>query len=289
MEKADKKIQLKPILKWMGGKRQLLPEITKRLPIKFGKYFEPFLGGGAVLFELAPENAIVNDANPELINLYQVVKRNPDELIEVLRTFSNDEKTYYEVRDWDLNKEAYGAIDPIRKAARTVFLNRTCFNGVFRVNSSGHFNVPYANLKNPNIVMEKEIRALSQYFNKANIEFLCGDFEKAVSKAKPGDFVYFDPPYDPIPGQSDFNGYSEKKFGDSSLSRLVRVCKELTDKGVHVMVSDSATEKVRKFFSDDRFQIHTVYARRSINSVATDRGAIEEFIITNYEEDTYGE
>ena len=289
MKKAESIPQPKPILKWMGGKRQLLPEITRRLPIKYGQYFEPFLGGGAVLFELTPKTAVVNDANPELINLYKVVRDCPDELIKTLKSFENDERTFYEVRDWDVDKDHFSKLDPVKKAARTLFLNRTCYNGVFRVNSSGHFNVPYANLTNPDFVQEEAIYALSVYLKTAKVEFMCGDFEKAVSKAKAGDFVYFDPPYDPIPGQSDFNGYSKKKFGDSSLRRLVKVCKELNEKGVQIMISDSATEKVRRFFSDDCFHIYTVYARRSINSDATNRGAVAEYLITNYEIDTYEE
>lgn len=241
------------------------------------------------MFSLLPKRAFVNDINPELINLYKTIRDYPEELIETLKEFKNDEKMFLDVRDWDLNKETYAMLSPIKKAARLIYLNRTCFNGVYRVNSKGHFNVPYAHLKKPRIVVKEEIRSLSDYFRLAMVHFSSGDFEKAVAKAKAGDFVYFDPPYDPIPGQSDFNGYCENKFGDSSLRRLVGVCKELTAKGVQVMVSNSATDNVRSFFSDECFHIHTVYAKRSINSVGTQRGKVPEFLITNYEEDSYGE
>lgn len=274
-----------PILKWIGGKRQLLGEILSRLPVHYERYFEPFFGGGAALFAISPKRAVINDLNGELINLYTVVKENPNELIALLETYKNDEDFYYRLRDLDLDKAAFASLTPVERAARTVYLNRTCFNGVYRVNREGHFNVPYAGLKSPNIVRKNEILAMHNYFKEIEITMRCGDFEKAVQDAKPGDFVYFDPPYDPLPGQSSFVGYTEESFPDSSLRRLVRLCDALSARGVQIMVSNSATEKVRNLFSDERYHIFTVQAKRSVNSKADQRGEIDEFIITNYEVD----
>lgn len=274
-----------PILKWIGGKRQLLGEILSRLPVHYERYFEPFFGGGAALLAISPKRAVINDLNCELINLYRVVKESPEELIALLETYPNNEEFYYHLRDLDLDKTAFAAMPSVLRAARTVYLNRTCFNGVYRVNRDGHFNVPYAGPKSPNIVRRAEIMAVHQYFKENDVVMRCGDFEKAVQDAKPGDFVYFDPPYDPLPGQSSFVGYTQECFPDSSLRRLVRVCDALSEKGVQIMVSNSATDKVRKLFSDERYHITTVQAKRFVNSKADRRGAIDEFIITNYEVD----
>ena len=274
-----------PILKWIGGKRQLLGEIFSRLPVHYERYFEPFFGGGAALLAIAPKRAVINDLNCELINLYRVVKEHPSELIALLETYPNKEEFYYYLRDLDLDKAAFAAMPAVERAARTVYLNRTCFNGVYRVNRDGHFNVPYAGLKSPNIVRKAEIMAMHQYFEENDIIMRCGDFEKAVQDAKPGDFIYSDPPYDPLPGQPSFVGYTEESFPDSSLRRLVRLCDSLSERGVQIMVSNSATEKVRNLFSDERYHIVTVQAKRSVNSKADQRGEIDEFIITNYEVD----
>lgn len=263
----------------------MLGEILSRLPVHYERYFEPFFGGGAALLAIAPKRAVINDLNCELINLYRVVKEHPSELIALLETYPNNEEFYYYLRDLDLDKAAFAAMSAVERAARTVYLNRTCFNGVYRVNRDGHFNVPYAGLKSPNIVRKAEIMAMHQYFEENDIVMRCGDFEKAVQDAKPGDFVYFDPPYDPLPGQSSFVGYTEESFPDSSLRRLVRLCDSLSERGVQIMVSNSATEKVRNLFSDERYHIVTVQAKRSVNSKADQRGEIDEFIITNYEVD----
>ena len=285
MKDAKKGKKPIPILKWIGGKRQLLSEITERLPLHFERYFEPFFGGGAVLFSVAPAHAVINDLNGELMNLYSVVRDSPTQLIELLKTYPNEEQFYYLMRDIDLDKTRFSALSPIEKAARTVYLNRTCYNGVFRVNRAGHFNVPYAGLKTPNIVREEEILLMHDYFASNDVVMRCGDFEKAVQDARPGDFVYFDPPYDPLPGQSSFVGYTEEHFPDSSLRRLVSLCDELTMRGVQVMISNSATQKVRDLFSSERYNIAVVKAKRSVNSKADQRGEIDEFIITNYETD----
>ena len=271
-----------PILKWIGGKRQLLSEIGKRLPIHFERYFEPFFGGGALLFAIEPKDAVINDYNGELMNLYQVVRDNPQELIDLLKTYENEESFYYRIRGLDLDKAKYDALTPLEKAARTLYLNRTCFNGIYRVNREGHFNVPYAGTTSGDIVREEAIMAVHDYLSKNRIEIRCGDFQTAVKDAKPGDFVYFDPPYDSLPGQASFVDYTGERFSDSSLKRLVRVCDDLTDRGVNVMVSNAATEKVRDLFSDERYFIDVVKAKRSVNSKADRRGEIDEFIITNY-------
>jgi DNA adenine methylase len=174
-----------PFLKWAGGKRQLLPEIRKYIPKQFNRYFEPFVGGGAVLLDLQPKQAFVNDANAELINLYNVIKTAPAELIEDAKKHSNTEKYFYEVRSQDREK-AFDKLTAVERASRIIFLNKTCYNGLFRVNSQGQFNVPFGNYANPVIVDEVVIRAVSHYLNEAQVEVMNCDFEEAVTKAKGG-------------------------------------------------------------------------------------------------------
>ena len=168
-----------PVVKWVGGKRQLLPEIKKYSPKKYNTYFEPFVGGGAVLFELQPKNAIVNDINKELINLYSVIQNNVDDLIEKLsdtESYSNTSDCYYRVRELDREPQKYNKMTGVDRAARILYLNKTCYNGLYRVNSMGEFNSPFGSYKNPNIVNSITLKAVSKYFNESNIKFLNGDF-----------------------------------------------------------------------------------------------------------------
>lgn len=269
---------IKPILKWVGGKRQLMPEILANKPSTFNNYIEPFFGGGAVLFELKPKNAIIGDINKELINLYNVIKNNPNELIKELKTYKNDSTFYYEIREKDRTKD-YESLSNIKKAARMIYLNKTCFNGLYRVNSKGQNNVPFGNYKNPLICDEETIKDLSEFFNKNKIEIFNQSFEKTMDLAKPGDFVYLDPPYDPV-NDTSFTSYSETGFTKEDQKRLRDKCNELHKKGVKFMLSNSDTEYIKKLYKD--YNISIVTAKRNVNSKADGRGAVNEVIITNY-------
>ena len=267
-----------------GGKRQLLPEIKKYAPKKFNTYFEPFVGGGAVLFELQPNQAIVNDINKELINVYSVIQNNVDELIETLSNqneYSNTSECYYRVRELDREPQKYNKLTGIERAARILYLNKTCYNGLYRVNSMGEFNSPFGSYKNPNIVNEVTLKAVSKYFNESNIKFLNGDFEKVLKTAKKGDFVYFDPPYAPISKTSNFTGYNENGFGENEQIRLKEVCDSLDKKGVKFLLSNSDCEFIRDLYKD--YNIAKIKAKRAINSNGNNRGAISEVLIRNYE------
>jgi len=209
---CSKNMLLVPILKWVGGKRQLLNDI---LPLVQGEgtYIEPFLGGGAVLFAYQPKKAIVNDYNPELMNVYQIVKSYPEQLIQSLQIHdaNNSEGYYYEIRELDRTKE-YKELSLIEKASRIIYLNKTCYNGLYRVNSSGYFNSPYGKYKNPNIINATVIRSMSRYFNENEISLLQGDYKEVLKKARKGNFVYLDPPYMPISISSHFTAYTENGF-----------------------------------------------------------------------------
>ncbi|MBL7103980.1 MAG: DNA adenine methylase [Bacteroidales bacterium] len=273
---------VQPFLKWAGGKRQLLPFIRKYLPKNFNIYFEPFLGAGAVLFDLQPEKAFINDLNEELINCYKVIKYFPDELLNSINKHINTEDYYYKIRQLDRIKNYFGLSD-IEKASRIIYLNKTCYNGLFRVNSKGHFNTPFGNYKNPKIIQKSTIYAINRFLNINNIEILNVDFEEAVYNANKEDFIYFDPPYDPISITSSFTGYNLDRFNKNEQTRLQKVIKKLTWKGCKIMLSNSSTDFIKNLYND--FNIISVPANRSINSNGEGRGKIEEYLIINYDPD----
>ena len=273
-----------PVLKWVGGKRQLLPEIRKRIPKKYKVYYEPFLGGGAVLFDLQPKKAIVNDLNSELINVYKTIKSFPTELVEELRKFSNDEETFYNIRNIDRDKTKYQELSNIQKAARIIYLNKTCFNGLYRVNNAGEFNSPFGRYKNPNIVNDKTIYAVNKYFNTADITFKNGDFEECIKEIQKDSFVYLDPPYDPISKTSNFTGYNQGGFSDEEQIRIKNMCDRLNENGIKFLLSNSATPFIKELYKD--YIIDIVSAKRSVNSKADKRGEIEEVLIRNYDINT---
>ena len=237
-----------PVVKWVGGKRQLLDSIKYLLPKKIPTYCEPFLGGGAVLFSIQPKNAIVNDLNSDLITVYRVIKSNVDELIESLKQHENTQAYFYKIRDIDRDKPAYLNLTDVEKASRLIFLNKTCYNGLFRVNQAGEFNSPFGHYKNPNIVNEPVLRAVSKYFNNNNIAFHNEDFSSVLSNLKKGDFVYLDPPYDPVSDTASFTGYNKGGFDRSEQIRLKNCCDDLTKKGINFMLSNSATATAGKNF-----------------------------------------
>jgi DNA adenine methylase len=270
-----------PFVKWVGGKRQLLNEIEKHIPEQFSRYYEPFVGGGAVLFHVQPKNAVINDSNEELVNLYNIIKESPEELIEDLKKYKNEEKYFYEVRGIDREKEKYLELSNIQRASRIIFLNKTCYNGLFRVNSSGEFNSPFGRYKNPNIVNDVMIRIVGNYLSKNDIQILNTDYEKSLSKIRKGAFVYFDPPYDPISDSSSFTGYTKNGFDRTEQERLKKVCDKLNDKGVKFLLSNSSTEFIRDLYKD--YNIFSIKAKRAINSKGNGRGETTEVLVKNYE------
>ena len=209
---------MKPFLKWAGGKTQLLPELRKYLPPEFNRYYEPFVGAGAVLFELQPYTAVINDVNAELINCYNMIKWFLKMLVMELSGYKNDEDFYYSVRALDRVRNNFKP--DVESAARTIYLNKTCFNGLYRVNSKGQFNTPYGRYKNEFKPDEETILAVSKYLNESQVTILSGDFETTVKDAREGDFVYFDPPYDPVSETANFTAYNSGGFSRGDQARL---------------------------------------------------------------------
>ncbi|HFI0702823.1 TPA: DNA adenine methylase [Streptococcus suis] len=273
---------LQPFTKWTGGKRQLLPVIKSLMPDNYNSYFEPFIGGGAVFFELTPQKAIINDFNSELINCYRQIKDNPQKLIELLIEHQkNNSKDYYlELRSVDRDGRIHTMTDTER-AARIMYMLRVDFNGLYRVNSKNQFNVPYGRYKNPKIVDSDLILSISHYLNNNNITILTGDFEKAVEDAGAGDFVYFDPPYIPLSETSAFTSYTHEGFSYEDQVRLRDVFRKLDKKGAYVMLSNSSSPLVEELYKG--FNVHKVEATRTNGAKASSRGKISEFIVTNYD------
>lgn len=273
-----KNVMISPILKWVGGKRQLLSEIMPLINKNCSTYVEPFVGGGAVFFELQPKKAIINDFNSELINVYRVVRDNVEELVLALEKHNelNSEEYFYEVRGID-RTEQFQEMTDVEKAARIIYLNKTCFNGLYRVNAAGHFNSPYGKYKNPNIVNATTLRAMSKYLNKGNIVIRQGDYKEALKGLRKGAFVYLDPPYMPISTSSSFTGYTENGFSYAHQVELKKECDKLRKKGIAFLQSNSDCPEIRDLYKD--YKIITVQARRNINSNAKKRGEINEVLI----------
>ena len=275
-------IKAKPFVKWAGGKRQILDKLKKLVPEDFNTYYEPFVGGGALLFDLAPENAVINDSNEELINVFNVLcnDKKYSKMCRYLNKFErkHDEEFYYEIRNIDRNKKKFNKLNDSKRAARTIYLNKSCFNGLYRVNSKGEFNVPFGKKTKVNTYDGENLLNVHSYLTLNNISILCTDFEDAVSTAKEGDFVYFDPPYDS--DTSTFNSYTEDGFNKDEQRRLAKVFKELDKKGVKVMLSNHNTTLIKELYKDYNFYV--IEAKRSINSNGKKRGKVEEVIITNY-------
>lgn len=269
-----------PFVKWAGGKRQLIESITPLLPKRISSYCEPFLGGGAVFFSIQPKKAVVNDLNQDLMLVYETIRDDVDALISSLQTHENTADYYYMMRDMDRDKKAYSALSRVEKASRLLYLNKTCFNGLFRVNSSGEFNTPFGHYKNPNIVNEPVLRAVSQYFSASSITFCSEDFSQTLERIGKGAFVYLDPPYDPLSGTANFTGYNQGGFGRAEQIRLKEACDRLTKRGVKFMLSNSATDFIRELYQ--AYDVTVVKAKRAINANARKRGAVEEVLIRNY-------
>lgn len=261
----------KPILKWAGGKQQLLDTLLSRVPLKYNKYIEPFLGGGALFFGLMPKDAIIADLNPEIINLYQMVAKDVDTLIELLRLKKTDEDTYYATRALDPN-----SLSLVEQAARTIFLNRNCFNGLYRVNRKGLFNVPYGRYKNPMICDAENLKAASSLLKNAKI--FCGDYKTVLhTYAEKGDFIFLDPPYLPTSQYSDFKRYTKEQFYEDDHIELAQEIERLQNIGCHVILTNSNHPLVQDIYS--KYKIEVFNTRRNISSDATKRRG-EDCVIT---------
>lgn len=275
---ARKNALVKPILKWAGGKRQLLDDILPLLPKAPNLYVEPFVGGAAVLLAKQPAHARVNDYNAELINVYTVVRDEPDALLEKLRNHDKENSSdyYYEVRALD-REPGFADMSDVERAARIIYLNKTCFNGLYRVNSAGQINSPYGRYKHPNIINEPGIRALSKYL-QGDVTLTCGDYAEALCDLPKGSFAYLDPPYMPLSQTSAFTGYTEGGFGYDEQIRLRDECIKLRDQGIHFLESNSDCPEIRELYAD--FTVRTVKAKRAINSRGDRRGIVNEVLIS---------
>ena len=279
-------LKAKPFVKWAGGKRQIIDKLLKLVPVEFGTYYEPFVGGGALLFELSPKTAVINDSNKELMNVYKMISTDKgyEEVVKLLNTYEkkHSEKFFYQIRNQDKDKDKFSKLTDAERAARTIYLNKSCFNGLYRVNSKGEFNVPFNKKLKVNTYDSENMILAYVYFQANKITMLNTDFEEAVKDAKKGDFIYFDPPYD-SENDTTFNSYTEEGFGKEEQRRLAKVYKELSDRGCYVMLSNHNTTLVNELYKE--FNIHVITAKRNINSKGTKRGKVEEVIITNYEVD----
>lgn len=269
----------KPVVKWAGGKKALLGELMALMPERVERYIEPFAGGAALFFALASEaplrfsRATLCDQNRDLIAMYRALKSQPDALIATLGKYRYDEEMYYQIRELDPEQ-----LDPTERAARLIFLNKTCFNGLWRVNSKGKFNVPFGRFPNPKILDEPRLRDAHQALRKVTIEQ--GDFAKVTRKAAPGDFIYFDPPYVPVSKTANFTAYGEKGFDATEQLRLATEMRRLRELGVHAVLSNSDTEEVRALYKD--FSVRVVLMRRNINSDGGGRAKIAELLVTTW-------
>jgi len=275
-------IKAKPFVKWAGGKRQILNELRKYIPEEYNCYYEPFIGGGALFFDLAPKKAVINDSNSELMNVYNVMcdDEKYSKMCNLLNNYEvkNNEEFFYEIRNKDRNKEKFEKLSDYARAARTIYLNKACFNGLYRVNSKGEFNVPYNKKTNVNTYDKENLLVVHMYLTMNDVKILNTDFEDALSTAKEGDFVYIDPPYDQI--NASFTSYTEEGFGKDEQRRLAEVYKTLDKRGVKVMLSNHNTALINELYKD--YNIHVIEAKRNINANGKKRGKVEEVIITNY-------
>lgn len=269
-----------PVLKWVGGKRQLIDVYEPLLPRKITSYCEPFVGGGALLFHLQPSMAFINDINAELMLVYSVIRDNVEELIAELKKYKNDAKFFYAVRDWDRDREKYLSLSDTERAARILYLNKTCYNGLYRVNNAGEFNAPFGRYRHPNIVNETGLRAVNLYFRNNDIVFSATDYRESLNKITAETFVYLDPPYDPVSDTASFTGYVKGGFSREDQINLRKWCDELDGRGIKFMLSNSATSFIMEQYA--KYDIVTVKAKRAINSVGSRRGNVDEVVVRNY-------
>lgn len=270
-----------PILKWVGGKRQLLQDLRSRFPVTYADYHEPFIGGGAVFFKLEPAAGSINDLNRRLINFYRIIRDHPEQLIQENHNHAYEEEYYYDARDRfnELHKlDARSTDERIEEASLLLYLNRAGYNGLYRENSSGEFNVPFGRHSNPDFVRERQIRTASNLLT--DIDIHNRDFDYILDQANEGDLVYFDPPYQPVSQTADFTQYQSDGFDKDDQRRLRDLAVELDEKGVHVVISNSPP--VGDLYEElPKFEINVVNAVRMVNSDADNRDDVAEVIITN--------
>jgi DNA adenine methylase len=269
----------RPFLKWAGGKTQLVEELTRRLPQKFGNYYEPFVGSGALFFKLYRSGkicrAFLSDLNAELVDTYLAIRDHVEEVIKHLSHYPHTKDFYYSLRDKDPAKMTRQS-----RVARMIYLNKTGYNGLYRVNKQGKFNVPFGRYKSPRYCDKENLRAVSEALK--GVRIFCSSFEKVLGRAKAGDLVYFDPPYVPLSATANFTAYHANGFATADQQTLRDVCAELTRRKVHVMLSNSDTELIRELYASPKFVISKVWANRAINCNGERRSKITELIITNY-------
>jgi DNA adenine methylase len=266
--------RVKPFLKWAGGKTRLLPALRQSLPPqRFNRYFEPFVGGGALFFDLSPDEAFLGDSNPELINCYQIVRERPEDLIDVLSEFRVSESEFYRIRALDPEE-----LPAITRAARLIYLNKTCYNGLYRVNKQGKFNTPYGRNSNVTLVNCANLRAASTLLKKAKL--FCAEYQTVLKVAAKGDFVYLDPPYVPVGKFSDFKRYTKDQFHEADHERLAKLFRELATRGCFVLLSNSFNERTSVLYSG--FLQRTVQMPRFVNCKGEGRGHVDELLISNY-------
>lgn len=269
----------RPFLKWAGGKTQLVDELTRHMPAYFINYHEPFIGGGALFFALYRagriHHAVISDLNAELIDTYIAIRNCVDQVIRLLAEFPYDKEFYYHLRSQDP-----WALDLPQRAARMIYLNKTGYNGLYRVNRQGKFNVPFGRYKSPQYCDAENLYAVSRAL--ANVEIVCASFETVLTRARAGDLVYFDPPYVPLSPTSSFTSYHANGFTLADQRRLRDVCLELTKRQVNVMLSNSNANVIRLLYGSPPFVIDEVLANRAINCNSAKRGKLKELIVTNY-------
>lgn len=270
-----KEKQAKPFLKWAGGKTQLLPEINKRIPKEFETYFEPFIGAGAVFFSLQPQKAVLCDSNQELINTFETIRDNVQELIADLKTHQNNSEYFYKIRAMDREAD-FQELSKVKRASRIIFLNKTCFNGLYRVNKKGFFNTPFGNYTNPLICDEANLLACSKALQ--GVRLLCGSYDQIKELVGANDFVYMDPPYAPMSETANFTDYTMAGFGEEEQKQLKSFCDELSKKGTKFLMSNSSAPFIKELYCE--YQQEEVLAKRAINSNAKGRGKITELLIS---------
>jgi DNA adenine methylase len=264
----------RPFLKWAGGKRQLLPHLLAHVPPRFGAYFEPFLGGGALFFATRPAHggrATLGDVNERLVRAYRGVARQGREVVRLLSTYPHDADFFYRLRSEPIDQRSDAEV-----AAWFIYLNKTGYNGLYRVNSKNRFNVPFGRYTNPTVCDEAGLLACAEAL--ADVSLVVGDFESVVARARKGDFVYFDPPYVPLSATSSFTSYTSAGFGPDDQRRLRDVARSLKRRGVHVLLSNSSAPLIRELYAGG-FEIHEVSATRMVNSRGSGRGAVAELVI----------
>ena len=275
-------LKAKPFVKWAGGKRSIIEKLISLAPEEYKTYYEPFVGGGAMLYELQPKKAVINDYNSELMNVYECIKdenKFANMCSELNKHETNhSEEYYYEIRDLDRDKKKFNKLADYKRAARTIYLNKACFNGLYRVNSKNEFNVPSGKKNKVNTYDGPNLGIIHCLLNFSDIKLLSTDFEEAVKNAKKGDFIYFDPPYDS--DTTTFNSYTENGFGKEEQKRLAEVFKDLDKRGCYVMLSNYNTRLIKELYKDYNFNYVT--AQRNIGASSKNRGKVEEVIITNY-------